>query len=120
MSVYAVFIYVEEIFMKKFLMLMFASSIILVCPSIAASCPPVTIISPAEKLDTMSSEASEYLPIWVVEEGEKSVIRKFIWVPTEDGKKLVIIEATNDALLRLAWNLDTYKHDPTKIKVKTN
>ena len=106
--------------MKKFLMLMFASAIIFTCPSIAASCPPVKIINPAEKLDTMSLEASEYLPIWVVKDGERSVIRKFIWVPTEDGKKLVIVEATNDALLRLAWNLDTYKHDPTKAKPKTN
>ena len=57
-----------------------------------------------------------YLPIWIVEDASKHKIRKYIWVPSEDGH-ILVLEASNSAILRLAWNQDTYSHEE---KTKTN
>ena len=56
-----------------------------------------------------------YLPIWNVGDELKHKMQKFIWVPSKDGH-ILVLEASSEAILRLAWNLDTYEHGP---KTKT-
>lgn len=69
----------------------------------------------------MTSETEDfrgYSPIWIVDDESKNKLKKLIWLSKEDGS-LVALEASSSAILRLAWNADTYSHDKTK-KSKTN
>ncbi len=59
---------------------------------------------------------SSYSPLWIVDKEAKHKMQKFIWVPSKDGH-VVVLDASNAAILRLAWNLDTYQHGT---KTKTN
>ena len=81
--------------------------------------PPTTIDTSKPKLELKiepeTEPSSSYSPIWIVEEESKNKMQKFIWVPMQNGSSLVL-EATNSAILRLAWNPDTYKHDQTQTK----
>ena len=103
--------------MKKFLSLSFAITAFFATASPAWTCPPVNDIAevnkPEIKTDIPSTSTTEYNPLWVIDDEAKHKIRKFIWIPSEDGKSLLVIEASDEAILRLAWNLDTYKHGAT-------
>jgi len=68
------------------------------------------------RLDKKEDSNIRYLPIWIVEDAFKHKIRKYIWVPSEDGN-ILVLEASSSAILRLAWNQDTYSHEA---KTKTN
>jgi len=106
--------------MKKFLSLAFIAAVFLSTSGNSSACPPVQTQTqtsgPEIDIKLPATTTSEYKPVWVVEGDEKYSIRKFIWIPSADGKTLLIIEASSDAILRLAWNLDTYNHGSTKIK----
>ena len=106
----------EEIFMKKFLSLAFIATVLFVTPGSSFACPPVQTSGPEIDIELPATTTTEYKPVWVVDRDEKYKIRKFIWIPSEDGKTLLVIEASSDAILRLAWNLDTYNHGSTKTK----
>ena len=79
---------------------------------------PTVEKAPKLELKTIPSpeNTSSYLPIWIVDEELKHKMQKFIWVPSKEGH-ILVLEASNSAILRLAWNLDTYEHGP---KTKAN
>tara|TARA_E500000331_G_C17243385_1_gene708028 strand:+ start:1445 stop:1765 length:321 start_codon:yes stop_codon:yes gene_type:complete len=84
------------------------------------SAHPNTIVDTSKpklelKIEPEKLPSKSYSPIWIVEEASKNKMQKFIWVPLQDGNSLVL-EASNSAILRLAWNPDTYRHDQTKTK----
>lgn len=68
------------------------------------------------KVEPETEDTSRYLPIWILGDDTKDKVQKFIWVPSKDGQ-ILVLEASNSAILRLAWNLDTYVHEA---KTKTN
>ena len=68
------------------------------------------------KVEPEKEDTSRYLPIWILDNNSKDTVQKFIWVPSKDGN-ILVLEASNSAILRLAWNLDTYRHEA---KTKTN
>ena len=77
-----------------------------------------TPISLELTVDKEKTGPTSYNPVWIIERENPQVMQKFIWIPKENGESL-IVEANSSALLRLAWNTDTYKHDNQE-KSKTN
>ena len=84
-------------------------------PHLAHAQPHISVED--AKPDTLELEVKKdknkpasYSPIWIVEEGATYEIKKFIWVPLENGENLIVV-ANNSALLRLAWQSNTYGYE---------
>lgn len=106
--------------MKNFIMLIAVSLGLFANSALAQSKSNIVISNETPslelRLDKKEDANVRYLPIWIVEDAFKHKIRKYIWIPSEDGH-IMVLEASSSAILRLAWNQDTYSHEA---KTKTN